>query len=261
MASLACAEKPLPDPRRLVETALQNQNVFANKRSDYVCTYTNHIIFGSHRERLYEVLFINGYETARLVAENGKPLPTDRTAEEETRLNRAIAEAEKRPPPPFTVMDGGWTFSRAPHSFSQTVEGAIMRFSTFDHERRITYRGRPAIEMEYHGNGNKELRPQTDEERAAQAFDGNIIIDEEDQAVVRIGGAAERDAWNGHQLLVRNSHILGFDEVRVDEGFYLPLAWVVAPLPTDARKSYGVEDQDFWLQGCRKYRVQSRVVP
>lgn len=136
-----------------------------------------------------------------------------------------------------------------------------MRFSTFDHERRIIYRGRPSIEMDYHGNGNKKLRRQTDEELAAQAFDGNIIIDEADQAVVRIGGAAERDAWRGHQLLVRQSHILGFDEVPVDDGLYLPLAWVVAPIPTDARKAYGLENQDFWLQNCRKYRVHSRIVP
>lgn len=106
MASLLQAEKPLPDPQTLVAAALENQNVFANKRSDYVCTYTNHILDGSHRERLYEVLFINGYEIRRLVAENGKLLPPDRAAEEATRLNLVIAEAEKRPPPPFTVMDG-----------------------------------------------------------------------------------------------------------------------------------------------------------
>lgn len=136
-----------------------------------------------------------------------------------------------------------------------------MRFSKFDHERRITYRGRPAIEMEYHADRKTKLHLQSDEELAAQAFEGNIIIDEADQAVVRIEGAAERDAWRGHQLLVRQSHILGFDEVRVDEGLYLPLAWVTAPLPTDARKAYGLENQDFWLQSCRKYRVHSRVVP
>jgi hypothetical protein len=253
--SVAFAAEPLPDPKILIDTALHHQDVFARKRSDYVCTYTNHILDGTHRQRGYEVLFINGYEIATLISENGKPLSPEQAAEQRSRSDRSIAEAEKQAPPSVTPMDGGWTFEHKPHTFSQTVEGAIMRTSIFDSETRIIYHGRRSIQMKYHGD--KKLHARTDEERAAQVFDGNIILDEADQAVVRIGGAAERDAWDGGRYLVVHSHILGFDEVRVDEGFYLPLAWTVAP---PYPESYA-GTQDFWLDGCRKYRVHSYIVP
>jgi hypothetical protein len=248
------AQKPLPDPKTLIATALDNQNTFASKRLNYVCKYTNHLLYPPKRWREYEVFFINGYEIRRLLSENGRMLSQGQAAEEAS-LDRVIEEVKKRAPATSLPMDGGWAFGHTPHTFSQTVEGAIMRLSTFEGESRVTYNGRPAIKMTY--RGNRKIQPQTDEERAAQVFEGSIIIDENDQAVVRIGGTAEGDAWHGSQHLVFHSHILGFDEVRVDDGLYLPLAWTVAP-PFPASYS---ETQDFWLEGCRKYRVSSHIVP
>jgi hypothetical protein len=113
------------------------------------------------------------------------------------------------------------------HCWAQTVEGAIVGAGIFSNDRRVSYRSRPAIQIDFKGNGKFKAR--TDEERNAKGLSGTIIADEESGAIVRTGADAMADIYgrNGRLLSGHAIMFLAFDAIEVADSLYLPSSWVV----------------------------------
>jgi hypothetical protein len=251
-------QEPLPDPAKLLQAASDKEDAFADERQKYICVFTNHgfrIMNNKIKDwhRLYESFYIHGHEIERLLALNGVPLSVKQRKAEEARVTKKIEAFQRKPVEPFVGLAGGMSISRGEHRWAQTVEGAIIRAGIFSNERRVIYRGRIAIQIDFHGD--KNFKAQTDEELIARGLSGTIIVDEESGAIVRIGADAPTDIYKNGELLLGNGIMfIGFDAVRIADNLYLPSSWV------RNRYRYGEWD-DFWLQGCREYKVEMRVLP
>jgi hypothetical protein len=95
------------------------------------------------------------------------PLSAEDKRAEEARVNREIVANQKKPVIPFVGVAGGMSLSPGEHRWADTVQGSIVKTSIFTHERRVMYRERPAIQIEFTGNPN--FKPRSDEQRVAQS--------------------------------------------------------------------------------------------
>lgn len=239
----------LPDPVTLLRAASDKEDGFARERQKYLCVFKDHN-FMTGTVRLYESFYIHGHEIQRLLEINGVPLSSQEKQTEEARVSAEIKADRKKPSLPFVALAGGMSYSTGEHSWAQTVEAAIIRESTFSNERRVDYRGRPAIQIDF--RGNSQSMAQTGEQLLASAMSGTIIVDQESAAIVRIGANLDRNVFQGNELLAANTIMfLGYDAVRVAQGLYLPSSWV------RNRYIHG-EYEDWWLQSCRIYGNQSQ---
>lgn len=243
----------LPDPSALLRAASDKEDAFAIERQKYVCTYKNNdMIKGTNR--LYDSFYVRGREIERLLAVNGVPIAPDEKLAEEARVTAEIKADQQKGAAPFVGLAGGMNFSGSEHRWAQTVEGAILRGSTFSNERRVMYRNRPAIQIDF--KGDRKFKPHTDEERVARGLAGTIIVDEESGAIVRIGADAIEDIYNrwGNLLAAHTIMFLGFDAVRIADNLYVPSSWAV-------NQYVNGRSEDFWLQSCRKYEVEMGALP
>jgi len=80
------------------------------------------------------------------------PLSAEDKRAEEARVNREIAANQKKAVIPFVGLAGGMSLSPGEHRWADTVQGSIVKTSIFTNERRVMYRERPAIQIEFTGN-------------------------------------------------------------------------------------------------------------
>ena len=95
------------------------------------------------------------------------PLSAEDKRAEEARVNREIAANQKKAVIPFVGLAGGMSLSPGEHRWADTVQGLIVKTSIFTNERRVMYRERPAIQIEF--TGNPKFKPRSDEQRVAQS--------------------------------------------------------------------------------------------
>jgi hypothetical protein len=242
---------PLPDSAALLQAASDKEDVFAKERQNYICVYKS-TDFMTQTTRLYESFYIGGHEIERLLAINGVPLSSQEKDAEEARVGAEIGANKRKPAIPFVGLSGGMSVSAGEHRWAETVEGAIVRADILRNERRVTYRGRPAIQIDF--VGNKKFKVHTEEERIAKELSGTIIVDEASGVIVRVSADAPTDIYKGSTLIAAHTiQFLGFDAVNIADDLYLPLSWV--------RNRYVQgEYEDFWLQSCRKYEVEVRIL-
>lgn len=233
---------PLPDAAALLQAASYKEEAFAKERQRYLCVYKSHN-FMNRSVRLYESFYVHGHEVQRLLELNDVPLSAEARQAEDVRVNAEIKADRKKPAPPFIALAGGMSYTRDEHSWAQTVEAAILRTSAFSNERRVDYRGRPAIQIDFKGNWGSKT--QSSEEPLASGMSGTIVVDEQSGALVRIGANLDKDVIDGNYLVAAHTIMfLGFDAARVSENLYVPSSWV------RNRYIHG-EYEDWWLQSCR----------
>jgi hypothetical protein len=242
----------LPNVDTLLQAAAEKQNVFAFKRQQYTCVMKS-LDQASNTSRLYESFYIHGREIKRLFAINDEPLDPFRKEQEEARVKEEIRASQQMPLPSFAAMAGGWSFAEGNHPWSETVEGAILRMSSFSEETLILYKERLAIRLEFHGNSRSKAN--TPVERAARVFAGQIIVDQTDGAIVHIEGEAKSDVKDDTSVLVGRGYKLNYDAVKIAEGLYVPSAWSTAEYvfaaDPKADPPYYAETHSYWLQSCR----------
>lgn len=208
-----------PETAALLNQAAQKEDGFAELRQQYRCIFKN-TKFTTHTVWLYESFYVNGYEVQRLLTVNDLALTQDQEQQERARVDAEITADKQKPSPAFVGLAGGMIFSKGAHQWSQTVEGAIMRASIFSNDRLVMYHNRKAIQVDF--VGNRKFKAQTDEERAAKALSGTIILDKETGAVLRVGAEAVVEvSRHGWPLIMPGAHI-GFDATKIDEALSYP---------------------------------------
>jgi hypothetical protein len=246
-----------------MQSASDKEDAFAAERQNYLCVFKN-TKFGTQERQpvvlLYESFYVHGYEIQRLLAVDGVPLSPEQKQAEEARVQTLVVAYGNKPSAPFVGLAGGMYIARGEHRWAQTVEGAIGRAGIFSNERRVMYRGRPAIQMDF--VGNRKFRAHTDEERIAKVMSGTILVDEESTAIVRVGAEAMGDVMHDEKILIGHGAHIGFDAEKVADNLYLPSSWVSFRMVNNPRSfpQFYPETEDFWLQGCRRYANQTETL-
>ena len=242
----------LPDVDTLLQVATEKQNVYALERQRYICVMKSHDIT-NNTTRHYESFYTHRREIKRLLAINDQPLDPSRQEQENARVKQEIQADLQKPALSFASLAGGWSFSDDDHPWSETVEGAILRMSSFSDETSIVFKGRPAFQIEFHGN--TKTKANTPEERVAKVFAGSIVVDAADGAIIRIEGEAKSDVKDVSSVLVGRGYKFTYDALKIAEGLYVPSAWAtsiyVYAADPKANPPFSPETQDYQLQSCR----------
>jgi hypothetical protein len=241
----------LSNPSALLEAASAKEDAYAIERQNYSCVFKNDK-FTLHAARLYESFYVNGREIQRLLAVSDVSLTAQQKEAEEARVQAEIAADEQKPMPLFVGLAGGMWISSGEHRWSDTVEGAIVHAANFKNERRVVYRERPAIQIDF--DGNAKFRPHTPEESIARAMAGTFLVDEESSAIVRVDAQAMADVYHHGELMVVHGAHIGFDATRIADNLWLPSSWVSFRMVTNrwATPQFYPDTEDFWLQSCRR---------
>jgi hypothetical protein len=190
-----------------------------------------------------------------MLAINDVPLNPSEKEREEARVNQETQENLSKPALPFVALAGGWSFSPKEHLWSETVEAAILRTNTIIKESFVLYQGRQAIQIDF--QGDPKLKARTREEKVARVFDGMIIVDAADHAIVRIQGEAKADVMDGTKILVAHGNTLGYEARKIGDKLYAPSAWTsyayVYAKDSSGTPASWLESQEYMLQSCRKY--------
>jgi hypothetical protein len=169
---------PLPDIRQLMEQVQAHQRQLDKVRESYTYTSmqtTQDIgadgqVKKSETEE-HEDFFVNGHIIERAVKKDGRPLSDHDQQKETERVTKLVEKAEKTPP-------------------GQALEGPtisvsrILEIMDVHNERRVTFRGRPAIVFDF--VGRKDAKTHGLAEDASKKLQGTIWIDEADRQVAHL---------------------------------------------------------------------------
>ena len=218
------AGAPLPDPATLLHDVEANEERMDALRNDY--TYHVHVEQqrlrkdGSARETEItdsESLTLDGVRVNRVVARNGKPLNADEQAKENERLDKDVAKAKERRAK--AAADGQKT---DPRGDTVITVARLLELGSFANERRIDYRGRATIVLDYAGDPKAKTRSSA--EAVVKDLVGTVWIDEADRVLVHGDGHFLNDFKVGGGLIadVRKNSNFDFEARRVNDSVWLP---------------------------------------
>ncbi len=188
------ADKPLPKVDDLIATAKARQSANEELRKSYTCRQT--VVadeFDSHGNKKgthtdeYEVWDVQNVEIHQHVAHDGNPLPPDQAKKEQERVDKEVA----------SVKDGSHKGSRGNVALSVTN---LLKVTTFSNERRETVNGRPTIHFDY--TGDPDAKASDIGQEVMKKLTGELWLDEEDAAVVRLEGKLKENFHVAGGLLV-----------------------------------------------------------
>ena len=190
LSSAACAqEHPLPNVEALRQRALQQNQATEKQRERYLCrvrTETTQLDPKGGTKKLdedeREIFFVKARQITQTVTHNGKPLSPGDAKKEVDRVKKQIDDAEKGKPNPNGIS-----------------QAQIVRLIKLTNERRVTVAGRPTILFD--GTGDPNAKANGIIERAVQAMQGTIAVDEETGHVQDTNVQGMRDVKLGGGLL------------------------------------------------------------
>jgi hypothetical protein len=171
---LAMQEPPLPEGNALVRSLLDKQRHYEERLDRYAYDIETvredldgHGRVTERHTRLFQVFYVKGRPLRKLVAEDGRPLPADRQAQEETRV-RELAEA---------IRSGKVAKERPGVRLS-----AILERYDFRATGRETVQGRRAVVLEFQPRpGDRPL----DSDFVLRKLAGRLAVDEAEREVLR----------------------------------------------------------------------------
>jgi hypothetical protein len=143
--------------------------------------------------------FYKGYQIKRLVAKNGKPLSAKEQADEDKKVEKQIAEIERRIAEKESKKQ---QIQRNTKSGAPSNEGGneritlseALRGSLLVNPRRERFKERDAIVFDYEPNPN--FKPQTRLEKLFALCSGAVWVDAEDKQVIRLEAFLTKDIGN-----------------------------------------------------------------
>lgn len=207
---------PLPDIRQLMQQVQEHQRQLDKVREAYTYTSMQTVqdIDGSGQVKKTQIeenedFFVNGHIIERTVKRDGKPLNDHDEQKETERVTKLVEKAEKTPP--------GQPLEGPTISVSRLLDIMDVR-----NERRVLYRGRPAIVFDF--VGRKDAKTHGLAEDASKKLQGTIWLDEADRQVAHL-----------EVSFIDNFHVMGglfaniqkgssfrFDQERVNGELWLP---------------------------------------
>lgn len=213
------AEAPLPSPQALLArmelAAKASQEVHESLL--YRSIETERKLDGSgqaqrstSRER--EIVTVKGRRIGRLLAEDGKPLPTERAAQEEARVQAALRKAlgEENAAP------------SKPDSEIRISSADLVAVLDIQVERREQVENRDCLRVSF--RPRKEARPKGMGQRFAAKLEGWLQVDEASAQVIHAEGRLTESFWVGGGLLgsVTPPTTFELDQAPVLDGIWMP---------------------------------------
>jgi hypothetical protein len=187
-------DAPLPSVQQLRERALAGLKKSDEARERYLCReamQTDDLDGNGNVKKTEtferELFFVHGHQITQTVTENGKPISAEAEKKQLERVKKEIAEDSAAEPPKAKSSD--------------IKVSDILRLSKLTNERRTMMSGRGTIVFD--ASGDPAARADTIEEKAIQAMEGTIAIDEETGTPKEIDMHGARDVSVGGGLVAK----------------------------------------------------------
>lgn len=158
--------KPLPDIESLRARALEVNKATEAQRERYLCrirTETIELDGKGNQKKVdadeREIFFVKQRQITQTVTHNGKPLNTHDAKKEIDKVKKQIQDAEAGKPNEMGIS-----------------QAQILKLIKLTNERRVMVNGRPTILFD--GVGNPQAKASGMIEKAVQAMEGTIAVDE-----------------------------------------------------------------------------------
>jgi len=165
-AAAQTSGKPLPNVEALRQRALEQNKATEAQRERYLCrvrTETIELDSKGNQKKVdadeREIFFVKGRQITQVVTHNGKPLTGSEARKEMDKVKKRIADAEAGKDDPKGIS-----------------QSEILRLIKLTNERRVMVNNRSTILFD--GVGNPSAKASGMVEKAVQAMEGTIAVDE-----------------------------------------------------------------------------------
>jgi hypothetical protein len=166
MAAPSQTNKPLPDIESLRTRALEVNKATEAQRERYLCrirTETIELDGKGNQKKVdadeREIFFVKQRQITQTVTHNGKPLSEHDAKKEIDKVKKQIQDAEAGKPNEMGIS-----------------QAQIIKLIKLTNERRVMINGRPTILFD--GVGNPQAKASGMIEKAVQAMEGTVAVDE-----------------------------------------------------------------------------------
>jgi hypothetical protein len=260
--SSPASDRPLPDINSLMEQveAQQKRSLRTVKQYIFRSVHTEQDLDShgavkktSTEER--ENFWVNGVFISKLLSRDGKPLSADELKKQSERIDKRIAEVQERE---------AKAAAEPPQKKRDTDEVTFARFlelGAFSNPRRVTLNGRDTIAVDY--NGDPQAKTRSLLEGAIHDLAGTVWVDEQDHALVRVGGHFFNDFKIGGGLLadIHKGSTFSAEWTKVNDEVWLPASFAgrgSARIALLISHSGAIETRD---SDYRKFRATSTILP
>jgi hypothetical protein len=233
---------PLPDIRQLMQEVQEHQRQLDKVREAY--TYSSmqtvqDIDGGGHVTKTQteenEDFFVHGHIIERTVKRDGKPLSDHDEQKETQRVTKLVEKAESTPP-------------GQPIEGPSIGVGRLLDIMDVRNERRLMFRGRPAIVFDF--IGRKDAKTHGLVEDASKKLQGTVWIDEADRQVAHL-----------EVSFIDNFHVVGGLFANVQKGSNFRFDQALVPRPKEADPASSASGSgELWLPTGGEGTVQARVL-
>ena len=240
------ANPPLPDIRQLMQEVQNHQRQLDKVRESYTYTsmQTTQDIDANGQVKKTETeenedFFVNSHVIERTVKKDGQPLSDHDQQKETERVTKLVEKAEKTPP--GQPLEG------------PTISvGRVLEIMDVRNERRVNFRGRPAIVFDF--VGRKDAKTHGLAEDASKKLQGTIWIDEVDHQVAHL-----------EVSFIDNFHVVGGLLANIQKGsnFHFDQELVTHPSDPGSASHSSPEAQvngELWLPTGGEGTMQARVL-
>jgi len=251
------------DPREIIRQAAENDDANDVKARNY--TYTEqeeeHKLnsqggVASTESKTYEILFLAGEQTEKLVARNGKPLSPDEAKKEEDKLNKLI---EKRTNESDEQKTKRLAKEEKDRQEDRAFIGEIAAAYDFHAEPPEIINGRAALVIS--ATPRADFHASTRDGKYLTKFRFRAWIDEAECQWVKLDvEAIDTVSWGLFLARLHKGSRVLLEQTRVNDELWLPKSerlWLSARVAL--LKSYNLEE-DTTFQNYQKFSTQSRIV-
>ena len=252
------------EPREIIRQAAENDDANDLKARSY--TYTeqedehklnSHGDVTSTESKTYEVLFLAGEQTEKLVARNGKPLSPDEAKKEDDKLNKLI---EKRASETDEQKQKRLAEEEKQHREDRAFTGEIADAYDFHLDAPEKINGRDALVIS--ATPRADFHATTRDGKYLPKFKFRVWIDQADCQWVKLDvEAIDTVSWGLFLARLHKGSRVLLEQTRVNDELWLPKSqriWLSARVAL--LKNFNLE-QDTTFRDYQKFSAQSRIVP
>jgi hypothetical protein len=214
--------EPLPDISALLKQLQENEDKTEEMLETY--SFTQKVVArelgkdGVLREKeseVFQLSFYKGNRIRRLIEKNGKPLSEKQQADEDERVQKYLADIEKR----IAKKDSDADENNRRVSIAETLRASLLK-----NPRRERFRGRDVVVFDFEPNPNFDLKNAKSMLKFFGKVGGVMWIDEKDKQVVRLEASLFDNFKIGGGLLanLKKGATFTMEQERVNDEIWLP---------------------------------------
>ncbi len=219
------AGKPLPDISALLNQLQENEDKTEAILENY--SYTQKTVMrelakdGVLREKeseIYQLSFYKGYRIRRLIEKNGKPLSAKDQADEDEKVQKNLAEIEKK------IARKEAKGETAEDNDRRISVAEVLRASLLKNPRRERFRGRDVVVFDFEPNPAFDMKNAKTMLKFFGKVGGVMWIDETDKQVARLEGSLFENFKIAGGLLanLKKGATFSLERERINDEIWLP---------------------------------------